>query len=102
MELHYLSGMKPIFLASLSSVYEFFHQGGFFMVLLMMCSVVGLAVIFLRAIALKRESVMPRAIEKAVEELQPGDDGSAVVKLARIVRSNSSPLARIVQTGLQN
>ncbi len=94
--------MNLIFTASISSVLEFFHQGGVFMVLLLVCSIVTLTVIMMRSVALKRQSVMPDAIEKSIEELQPGDDGGAVVHLARMVRSDPSPLARVVQTGLQN
>ena len=87
---------------SISSIYEFFHQGGFFMVLLFICSIVTLAVILMRSVALRRQSVMPNGIEKAIEELQPGDDGTSVVRLSRMVRSNPSALARVVQSGLQH
>jgi biopolymer transport protein ExbB len=87
-------------LASIASVYNFFHQGGFFMLLLLICSVVSLAVIILRGVALRRESIVPAALEKEIEELQPGDD--AIVKLARSIRSSPSPLARIAQVGLQH
>src|SRR5437660_9937639 len=88
--------------ATIQSVVEFFRQGGFFMVLLMICSVVSLAVILLRGIALRRKTVMPPFIEQQIDELQPTDDGSSVVKLARLVRGDPSPLARIVQVGLQH
>src|SRR2546430_1861950 len=95
--------MSPLFpLASVGSVFNFFIQGGIFMLPLLICSIVSLAMIILRGIALQRKAVMPAFIEKAVDELQPGDDGSAVVKLARLVRGDPSPLARIVQTGLQH
>lgn len=94
--------MNLFSVASISSAFEFFHQGGVFMALLLVCSIVTLAVIILRGIALRRQSVMPVMIEKLIEELQPGDDGGAVVKLARIVRSDPSPLARVMQTGLQH
>jgi biopolymer transport protein ExbB len=88
--------------ASAQSVLHFFLQGGFWMIPLMVCSVVSLAVILLRGIALRRDSVMPPRIEKAIEELQPADDAEAVVKLARVVRGDQSALGRVVQTGLQN
>ncbi|MEA3186976.1 MAG: biopolymer transport protein ExbB [Chthoniobacter sp.] len=91
-----------LLLASTDSVINFFLQGGFFMALLMVCSVVSLAVILLRGFALRRNTVMPPEIEQGVEELQPGDDTEAVVKLARLVRGDASPLGRIVQAGLQN
>jgi len=84
------------------SILRFFFQGGVFMVPLVLCSVVSLAVILLRGLALRRDTVMPPQILKGIEELQPVDDTEAVVKLARMVRGDRSPLGRIVQTGLQH
>ena len=72
------------------------------MVLLLICSVVSLTVMILRGLALRRNMVMPEAIEQEIENLQPGDDTDAIVKLARLVRSDESPLARIAQVGLQH
>jgi biopolymer transport protein ExbB len=69
---------------------------------LIACSVVSLAVIFLRGFALRRNTVMPPVISRGIEELQPVDDADAVVKLARLVRGDQSALGRIVQTGLSN
>lgn len=83
------------------SVYHFFEQGGFFMILLAICSVVSLAVIILRGLALRRSLVMPRLILYEIEKLQP-DDIDAVVKLSRLVRNDRSTLARVVKVGLQN
>lgn len=92
----------PIYLAaSLRSAYEFFEQGGFFMGLLMTCSIVAVAVIILRGLALRRDLVMPPIIEREIEALQP-EDTEGVVKLSRMVRNDNSTLARIAQVGLQN
>src|SRR5437879_4656613 len=88
--------------ASTQSVIHFFIQGGFFMILLLLCSVVSLAVMLLRGIALRRKVVMPPPIEKSIEELQPADETEAIVRLARLVRGDRSPLGRIVQVGLQH
>lgn len=87
--------------ASFHSVYEFFVQGGVFMALLLICSWVALAVIILRAIALRRDLVMPPIIEREIEALQP-EDTQGVTKLSRMVRNDNSTLARIAQVGLQN
>jgi biopolymer transport protein ExbB len=87
--------------ANFHAVYEFFAQGGFFMVLLAICSIVSVAVIILRGIALRRDLVMPPIIEREIEALQP-DDTEGVVKLSRMVRNDNSTLARISQIGLQN
>lgn len=87
--------------AGFRSVYEFFAQGGFFMVLLLACSIIAVAVILLRSIALRRDVVMPPIIEREIEALQP-EDTDGVVKLSRMVRNDNSTLARIAQVGLQN
>ena len=87
--------------ASLKSAYEFFAQGGIFMVFLMICSWASLAVIILRGIALRRDVVVPPIIEREIEALQP-EDVNGVTKLSRMVRNDNSTLARIAQIGLQN
>ena len=90
------------FLASFQSAVHFFVQGGFFMFLLLLCSVVSVAVIFLRAAALRRKTVMPPFIEGSIEELQPSGDQEAIVRLSRLVRGDISPLGRIVEVGLRH
>jgi biopolymer transport protein ExbB len=94
--------MTHVFLAaSFSSIYHFFAQGGFFMILLLICSVVSVAVIILRGLALRRELVMPATIEREIESLQP-DDTDGVVRLSRLVRNDLSALARVIKVGLQH
>jgi len=90
------------FLASFQSAVHFFVQGGFFMFLLLLCSVVSVAVILLRASALRRKMVMPPFIESSIEELQPSGDQEMIVRLSKLVRGDVSPLGRIVQVGLQH
>ncbi len=87
--------------ASFRTAYEFFAQGGVFMLFLLFCSWASLAVIILRAIALRRDIVVPPIIEREIEGLQP-EDTNGVVKLSRMVRNDNSTLARIAQVGLQN
>ena len=88
-------------LASIQTILQFFVHGGVFMGMLLLCSLVSLAVILLRATALRRSLVMPAIIEQEIEMLQP-DDHEGVVKLSRLVRNDDSTLARIAQVGLQN
>ena len=84
---------------AVQSVWTFFHTGGFFMYPLLLCSIVAVAVIILRGIALRRKYVLPLVIESEIERLVPG--GSAE-RLARIVQQDDSTLAKIVRTALQN
>ena len=103
-DLHLLSvfpmSLNPT-LASLQSAYQFFHQGGFFMLLLLLCSMVSFTVIVLRALALRRDMVMPSIIEHEVEAIQPGDEDAAD-RLAKLVRYDYSALGRIIDTGLHH
>ena len=90
------------FLASFQSALHFFLQGGFFMFLLLLCSVVSVAVIFLRGAALRRKTVMPPFIESSIEELQPVGDQESIMRLSKLIKGDISPLGRIAQVGLQH
>lgn len=87
--------------ASLSSIWQFFVQGGFFMLLLIICSVVAVAVIIMRGLALRRDLVLPPVIEQEIANLKP-DDEDGVARISRLVSNDDSVLARITQVGLQN
>ncbi len=88
--------------AAMQSVLKFFIQGGFFMIPLMACSFISLAVIFVRALALRRSVVMPPAIEQEIEGIQPGDESNGIVRLARVACIDPSPLARITDVALRH
>ncbi len=92
----------PLLAASFQSVFTFFEKGGVFMYFLAACSVVSVAVIVLRALALRRDLVVPPFIEKEIELIQPGDAASAAVRLSRVVENDRSALGRIVQVGLRH
>lgn len=89
-------------LASSVSTLQFFLQGGFFMIPLVICSVVALAVIYLRIVALRRNQVIPPEIEAAIEHLRPTDGEEAIARLQRLVQEDPSPLARIAHVGLKH
>ncbi|MGV3533688.1 MAG: MotA/TolQ/ExbB proton channel family protein [Chthoniobacteraceae bacterium] len=86
-------------LATFNSVYQFFAQGGFFMVLLLICSVVSVSLIVMRGLALRRRLVMPPEIEQEIDSLQQ-DDPDGIVRLSRLVRNDRSALGVIVNTAL--
>jgi biopolymer transport protein ExbB len=87
---------------SVHSIYQFFAQGGFFMILLLICSFVSVAMIVLRGLALRRDIVMPPEIEDAIEVIQPGDEATALTHLTNVVRGDRSSLGRIIQIGLKH
>jgi len=89
-------------LASISSVIHFFMQGGFFMLPLLLCSIISCAVILLRGMALRYATVMPPVIVDSIEKLRPRDHSDPVGRLSRLVRGDPSALGRVVAVGLNN
>ena len=92
---------SPLLASSVRSVFQFFHQGGFFMALLLICSFVSLTVIVLRGLALRRDLVMPPVLEREIESIGPGDEDAAN-RLARIVNRDHSAFARIINVGFRH
>lgn len=88
--------------ASFQDIYKFFYDGGPFMVPLLVCSIIAVAVILLRGLALRRHLVIPDELQKEIERLAPNDTPDAVVRLSRLVRNDDTTLARIAQVGLSN
>jgi biopolymer transport protein ExbB len=72
---------------------EFLHAGGPFMWLLLLASVVALAFVIERGLALRWRRVIPPGIESAVERCESLDDGQRVVA---VCQSNPSPLGRLL------
>lgn len=84
---------------ALQSVTGFFTKGGLFMWPLLVCSIVSLTTIILRAFALREKNVLPLVIESEMERLVPG---ASAERLARIVHHDTSSLARIVRVALSH
>lgn len=94
--------MDSLLAASFNDIYMFFRKGGFFMIPLMACSIIAVAVIILRGLALRRHLIVPDELQKEIERLAPNDTPDAVVRLSRFVRNDPSTLARIAQVSLVN
>lgn len=80
---------------------EFFVRGGPFMALLIVCSLISAGMIILRALALRRDLVVPPEIEREIDALGP-DDADGVARLIRLLRNDTSALGRIAVTGLHH
>lgn len=80
---------------------QFVLHGGFFMYLLLICSVISLATILLRAWALRRDEVLPPQIESEIDALPAGDQKRSLARLTVLVHQNPAPLAKIVATCLK-
>jgi len=84
------------------SITQFIVHGGFFMYLLLICSVVSVATMFLRGWALRRETVIPSWLWNRIEALQPGETGPALERLGQTVRADPSPLSRITEVAIKH
>lgn len=82
------------------SIVRFIIHGGFFMYLLLACSIASLAAMFLRGWALRREKVIPSWLWNRIEALQPGETG--LDNLRKTVAADASPLARIAEVALRH
>jgi biopolymer transport protein ExbB len=85
-----------LFLASLfQHALAFFINGGFFMFILLVVSVVAGTVIVLRGTALREKAILPPPLAAEIESLQPGDD---LDKLERLIVRYPSSLGRVLGT----
>ena len=84
------------------SISQFLIHGGFFMYLLVICSVVSVATMILRGWALRRETVIPSWLWNRIEALQPGEPGPSLERLGQTVRTDPSPLARIAEVAIKH
>ena len=85
-----------LFLASMfQHALAFFINGGFFMFILLIVSVVAGTVIVLRGTALREKAVLPPPLAAEIESLQPGDD---LDKLERLIVRYPSSLGRVLST----
>ena len=91
--------MELLFASIIQGALDFFLKGGFFMVILLVVSVLAGTVIVLRSAALREKAILPPDLADEIERLQPGDD---LDKLERLILRNPSSLARILSTLLQH
>ncbi len=84
------------------SITQFFVHGGFFMYLLLACSLVAVATMILRGWALRRDQVLPPAIWNEIEALAPGENRRALAKLEELVADDPTPLGRVTHVCLRH
>ena len=88
---------SPIFGSVLDTSLDFFQKGGIFMVPLSLCSVAAVTIVILRALALRRDNVLPPVILSGIEQLPPGGDPE---NLGRLAGGDPSALGRLTRVGL--
>jgi biopolymer transport protein ExbB len=77
----------------------FFHEGGPVMVPLAIASVVALAVIIERSLALRRKAVIGATLAAAIEKLRPGESAT---RLAVLADSDPTALGAIVRVAISH
>jgi biopolymer transport protein ExbB len=85
-------------LALFDNIKDFFIKGGVFMGILLVCSFIGLTVMLLRFIALRRRAVIPRLIEREINNLKPGDRPE---HLRHLIMDDDSALSRVVEAAIR-
>ena len=86
----FAAGLATRFTDSLSAIAQFFKTGGWFMFPIVVCSIVMVAVIVAKCLALRRSRIMP---EPLVEALR----GRDTAQWPALVMGDTSPLAVICQ-----
>lgn len=90
------------FSEALESTWNFFRQGGFFMLLLGLCSLVAVAVILMKSLGLQRSRILPdrlgREVERFEEHLEAGTFGNLQSEFAR----EENSLSRLCSVALNN
>lgn len=98
----------PSFLAaepqttSLQQVWKFFEEGGFFMILLAICSVVAVAVILFKLLSLRRETVIPAELAAKVEGFDDRARQTNSEAVLREFEEGRSTLARLCAVATRN
>jgi len=82
-----------------ASVLGFFLQGGFFMLILVLLSVLALTVIIWRGIALRYEIILPGEVGRLIDALRPGVEPDV---LQRLATKDVSPLSGVVRVLLDH
>ena len=78
---------------------QFFTESGLFMIPLVLCSLVALAVIAERGWALRRRNVISESIVQKIEQLPPG---SEMTELQNLSRKDPTMLGRLTKLALEH
>lgn len=83
----------------MTDVIAYLSRGGIVMIPLMLCSIIGLAIVVEKSISLRRKKILIPEIISIIDSISSNED----VKLATsICEKNRGPLANIILVGLQN
>ena len=83
----------------MTAVWEFLVKGGITMIPLGLCSLIGLAVVIEKLIALRRSRILIPEVVKAVDGFSGVDE---VPRLLAVCNKHHGPLPNIVRTAMEN
>lgn len=87
---------------AVDTTWNFFRQGGFFMLLLGMCSLIGFAAILMKALGLKRSRILPVELGVEVEKIDSHLEAGTLAQLQREFAKGDNSLARLCSVVLKN
>jgi biopolymer transport protein ExbB len=83
----------------MDKIIHFFAGGGVFMVPLVICSIVSVAIIIERGIALGRKRVIKASLAEAIQNLHAGQDITLIEQLSA---DESTALSRLIRSCIRN
>jgi len=88
--------------AAFDTIWHFFQRGGFFMLPLALCSIIGIMAILYKFLSLARSRVIPDELSREVEafELRINDGNSE--RVMRRIQEGRSTLARLCSVALKH
>lgn len=81
--------------SALEKTWEFFQSGGFFMILIVLCSLVALSVIIYKAIKLRMRDILPEPLAGEVERIESHLVNGTLGQLEAQFRRSDTPLGRL-------
>lgn len=87
---------------AIDATWNFFKQGGFFMLLLGLCSLVGLMAILMKALGLTRSRILPKRLAGEVERIDDHLAAGTLGQLRSEFAKGQNSLARLCSVALKN
>lgn len=83
----------------MEQILEFFTKGGFMMYPLLLCSILGMAIVIEKTISLRRKNVIIPEIVTVLDNIKSSDDVGLAIS---ICEKHEGPFANIVKIGLES
>lgn len=88
--------------AAWETIWGFFSQGGWFMIPILACSVIAVAVVIFKAMTLGKALIMPRSLVARVENIEQSLESGSLDNLDQEFAAGQTALARLCDVALHN